>query len=233
VHDSSRSPLELLKQQCSHVLLVLSNAQAGQQAEFLKWCLGVYSEAVRSCPGVLSVRHYEQHEVDVSKGYFPRLSFQYLTVCELSLDGAEGAKDLIERIMALYGAQAAAIAPAMWLYYPISEKVGRPAAVQPSLVTIAFANGLAGHEAEFREWYVTCHIRHALKIPALVSGQCFERTRFQQPGALDAIFAMIAMYEQEEGPEALMAGIASVPDGALNFPTMDWSRFTEWVYRPL
>jgi hypothetical protein len=103
------------------------------------------------------------------------------------------------------------------------------------MLTIAFANGVPGQETEFREWYATRHIRHALKIPALVSGQCFERTKFQRPGTVEASFSMIAIYEQEGTPEAILDGFALLPDGALHFPMLDRSpfRFAEVVYRPV
>lgn len=103
------------------------------------------------------------------------------------------------------------------------------------MLTLAFANGTPGQETEFREWYATRHIRHALNIPALVSGQCFERTQFQMPGAMNACFATIAVYEQEGSPESIIASFLSLPEGTLRFPMLDRSpgRFAEWSYRSL
>jgi hypothetical protein len=96
-----------------------------------------------------------------------------------------------------------------------------------------FANAVPGQEAEFSEWYATRHIRHALNLPALVSGQCLQRALFQSPGALAADYATIAVYEQEGSAEQLMKSFSSVPPGTLDFPAMDLTRFAEWVYRPL
>jgi hypothetical protein len=72
-----------------------------------------------------------------------------------------------------------------------------------------------------------------LNIPALVSGQCLERTQFQSPGALAADYSMIAVYEQEGTAEEMMRSFGALPPGTLGFPAMDLTRFAEWVYRPL
>jgi hypothetical protein len=169
----------------------------------------------------------------VSGGKYPGLPCRYLALYDLSVDGAQAALAVIERVTQLHRNEASAEAPATWLYYPASERVGRGAAQTPSLLTLAFANAVAGQEAEFREWYATRHIRHALNIPALVSGQCFERTQFQSPGALPADYATIAVYEQEGSAREIMQSFGSLPPGVLDFPAMDLTRFAEWVYRPL
>lgn len=230
------SALELLQQQRSHVLFVLSNSEPEKESSFLKWYQGAYRQAVLDSHAVLSAQHYEQHEIDISEGRLARIPFHYLGLYELSLDGAQEADSLINKISRLHQEQPAARAPATWLYYPVSEKVGRPPISKPSMLTLAFANGVPGQESEFREWYATRHIRHALNVPALVSGQCFERTQFQRPGALEASFATIAMYEQEGTPEEMLHSFADlIPKGTFRFPTMDRapSRFSEWVYRPI
>ena len=226
-------PLDLLREQRSHILLVLSNPKAGSDPIFRSWYLGAYQQAILALPPVLSGQQYEPHELDVSRGRYPGLPFPYLGLYDLSVDGAQAAFGVIERIRELHGRETSAAAPAMWLYYPVSERVGRSPAVRPSLLTLAFANAIPGQEAEFREWYVTRHIRHALNIPALVSGQCFERARFQSPGALAADYSMIAVYEQEGTAEEMMRSFSSLPPGTLDFPAMDLTRFAEWVYRPL
>jgi len=233
--DTSTSLVELLQKQRSHVLFVSSNSRPGGAVSFLNWYRADCKKAALSITSVLSVRHYEQHEVDITGGRWPRPPFRYLALYDISVDGAEAAGEVIEQISSLHTERPDAEAPATWLYYPVSEKVGRAASAQPSLMTVAFANAVTGHEGEFREWYVTRHIRHALKIPALVSGQCFERTQLQRPGAQEASYAMIALYEQEGTPEAIIESFASLPEGTLRFPTMDLQppRFAESVYRPL
>jgi hypothetical protein len=228
----SPSSLELLTAQPSHVLFVLSNPSAGDAA-FLEWYQGPYRDAVAAMPGVLSVQHYRRHEVDVTRGHFARPPFRYLGLYELSLDGAEAAGDVIETIRSSHQRHAVAEPPATWLYYPAGEKVGRSPAALPSLLTIAFANAVPGKEHEFREWYATRHIRHALHIPALVSGRCLERTVFQRPGAAAAAFSTIAVYEQVGSPESMIESFAAIPKGTLDFPALDTSRFAESVYRPL
>jgi hypothetical protein len=229
----SASPLELLKEQRSHVLVVLSNPKAGSEDVFHSWYLGPYQHEMLALTPVLSGQQYEPHELDVSRGRYPGLPFRYLALYDLAVDGAHAALGVIERIRELHGREKSAAAPATWLYYPVSEHVGRAPAARPSLLTLAFANAVPGQEAEFREWYATRHIRHALNIPALVSGQCLERTQFQSPGSLAADFSIIAVYEQEGTPEEMMRSFNSLPPGTLDFPAMDLTRFAEWVYRPL
>jgi hypothetical protein len=228
------SALEFTKQQRSHVLFVLSDAKPGYESTYLKWHRAVYREKVFRTDCVLGAQHYERHEVDITQGQYPPLPFRYLSLCELAVDGAQAAEAAIDHILAAHRQEASAQLPATWLYYPASEKVGRAPAKQPSLLTIAFANAMPGQEAEFREWYATRHIRHALNIPALVSGQCFERTQFQKPGALPATFNTIALYEQEGTPESIIQSFAALPESTFDFPMLDIgpARFAEWVYRP-
>jgi hypothetical protein len=226
-------PLELLKKQRSHVLLVLSNPREGSERNFRSWYLGSFQQEMLALTAVLSGQQYEPHELDVSRGKYPGLPFRYLGVYDLSVDGAQAALGVIERINELHGRERSAAASATWMYYPVSERVGRSPAARPSLLTLAFSNAVPGQEAEFHEWYVTRHIRHALNIPALVSGQCLERAQFQSPGALAADYSMIAVYEQEGTPEEMMRSFHSLPPGTLDFPAMDLTRFAEWVYRPL
>ena len=226
-------PLLLAGKQRSHVLFVLSDAVPGAEREFLHWYQGPLLQSVSRLSGVLSVRHYEQHELDVTQGRFARLPFLYLGVYDLSLDGAAAAGPLIDEIVYLHAQEPAAKPPATWLYYPACEKVGRAPRISPAMLTLAFANGIPGREAEFREWYATRHIRHALNIPVFVSGQCFERTLFQRPGTLPAEFSTIAVYEQEGEPQVIIDSFARLPEETLDFPSVDLERFAEWVYRPL
>jgi hypothetical protein len=227
--------LQLIRRQRSHVLFVLSNPRAGYETDFLGWYQSAYRQAVRHLSGVLNLQQYEQHELDITMGQNERLPFRYLGLCELSIDGAQAAEGLIQRIKTLHREHSSADDPATWLYYPVSEKVGRSAAVIPSTLTLAFANPLPEQDAEFREWYATRHIRHALHIPALVSGQCFARTLFQQPGAMEAKFNTIAVYEQEGSAESIVESFKSLPESTFHFPTLDVdrTRFAEEVYRPL
>ena len=232
-HDGAPSSLALLKKQRSHMLFVLSGAEPGFEREFLQWYGGDYQRAASHHADVLSVRHYAQHEVDITRGQFPCLPFKYLGIYEISVDGASAAGALIETVTQLHARERVAQMPATWLYYPANEKVGRSPAALSSLLTVAFANGIAGRENEFREWYATRHLRHALNIPALVSGQCFERTQFQACGAMEASFNTIAVYEQEGTPQDIVKSFASLPHSTFDFPALDVSRFSESVYQPI
>jgi hypothetical protein len=230
-----KSPRELLIEQRSHLLVVLSQPRPSAESAFRLWYLEECRGAVAGHAAVLHAQQYEQDEVDVTKGGWPRLPYRYLMLVDISVDGAEAAGPLIDLVSLLHSREKSAEASATWLYYPAGEKVGRSARSSPSLLTVAFANGLPGQEGAFREWYATRHIRHALHIDALVSGQCFERTQFQKAGALRAEFSTIAIYEQEGTPEAMLESMASIRPGTMKFPTLDLdrSRFSESIYRPV
>jgi hypothetical protein len=235
MNDGSRSPLQLLATQPSHVLFVLSNAREARQPQFLEWYAGFLKGRMRDNEAVVRADHYEQHEVDVTGGRHMPFPYRYLGLYQLSIDGAEQVAEFVDSIHCVFRECEAAAAPATWLFYPISQKVGRAAQAASSMLTIAYANSIAGQEAEFREWYSTRHIRHALKIPALVSGQCFERAIFQRPGAAQCGYSIAAIYEQEGTPEQIIESFATLPPGALNFPMLDRTRgrFAECVYRPI
>ncbi len=227
------TPLELLKTQRSHNLFVLSNAYSGQENAFCSWYQGDYLKEVLETERVLHVQHYEQHEVDITRGRHKPIPYHYLSIVELSLDGAEEAEELIKKIRGMHQEQGSAQEPTTWLYYPVSEQVGRPVKNKPSMLTLAFANAISGTELEFREWYATRHIRHALNVTPLVAGQCFELTQYQSTGPMGAIYNTIAVYEQDGTPEDIIESFATIKKGTLAFPSLDVSRFAEWVYRPI
>jgi hypothetical protein len=235
MNEGPRSPLQLLATQPSHLLFVLSNAREARERQFLEWYEGSYKVRVRDNETVIRAEHYKQHEVDVTCGRHMPFPYAYLGLYQLSIDGAEQAAGLVDLIHSLFRDCDDVTAPATWLFYPLSEKVGRPPRTPASMLTIAYANSIAGQEAEFREWYSSRHIRHALQIPALVSGQCFERTHFQRPGAAECGFSTTAIYEQEGTPEEIIESFATLPKGALNFPMLDRTRgrFAECVYRSI
>lgn len=104
---------------------------------------------------------------------------------------------------------------------------------QRSHILFILSQPRTGRTTAFLEWYATRHIRHALNILALVSGQCFERTLFQMPGALEAKFQTIAIYEQAGTPEDILESFASIPSSTFDFPALDTTRFSDWVYRPI
>src|SRR5882724_3368399 len=136
---SARHSLELLQRQRSHVLFALGNATSGREMDIRAWFVGAYRDVMLGIDGVLTVQSYERHEVDIDQGQHPPLPFQYLAVHELSVDGAEAAEAIIERVTELHGEEPAARTPATWLYYPVSEKVGRAPKQHPSMLTLAFA----------------------------------------------------------------------------------------------
>ena len=228
-----QSAQQLSQFQRSHVLLILSNATLGKNTDFINWATTHLRENIARSKRVLSLNLLEKHEIDVTEGAYQELPYQYLFIVELCLDGANEVQQLIKKITAWYSTEPSAMPPASWLYYPASEKVGRCADSRQALLTLAFANPLPGQESEFREWYATRHIRHALNVPQLVSGQYFESTGYQNPGAAPITYKMIAIYEQEGTPEEMIKSFAELPEDALDFPSLDLINFAEWVYRPL
>lgn len=230
---NTATALPRLAHQRSHILFALSDVDEGRMGDFEEWYQRSYKARMSAWPGVISACHYKQHDVDITAGKYPRLPFRYLALYELSLDGAEQATPAVELIEKLHQELRYAKTPATWLYYPASEKVGNIESVSAPMLTLAFANGHPGREDEFREWYATRHIRHALNIPALITGQTFERTQFQRPGAMDPPAATIAVYEQIGTPESILECFENFPEETFRFPSMDMSRFSESVYARL
>ena len=228
--------LLLSKNQRSHILFVFSNPSDGSTSDFIAWYTQTLLDEVLSLDLVIGVQHFSRHEVDITMGHYPPPDYGYLSVYELSIDGAEQAAKVIAHINERYENESSAGSLATWLYYPSSEKVGRVSDKEDHLLTLAFANATKGNEQEFREWYCTRHIRHALYIPVLVSGQCFERAQFQQSGQSEPEYQMIAMYEQEGSPKEFLDFCNSMSEEVrvtLQFPTLDATRFGECAYYPV
>ena len=234
------SAIEVASKQPSHTLFVLSNGVSGCEGAFLKWYKQNYHQTIAEVEYVLSAQHFERHEIDIMNGAFPPPNYQYVGIYELCLDGAEQAQELISFIRDAHQQESSADTPATWLYYPVSEKVGRPAQISNPMVTLAFANAIPNSEDEFREWYCTRHLRHALHIPVFVNGQCFGPTDFQDVGSMEPNASLIAFYEWEGGPQDYFDYLNSVSEEVgekltemLKFPTLDMARFGESVYRPI
>jgi len=225
--------LAQLKEQASHLLFVHANAGA-DVASFESWFNNAFKEMLSADKQILTARHYRQHETDITNGRHMRFPFNYLGVYALSIDGGAQAGPIIGRIRTAFGQAPTAAAPATWLYYPLGPQVGIGNPDAP-MITVAFANPKVGTEAEFREFYTTRHIRHALNVPVLVSGRCVERAQFQDAGTLAPDFQIMAIYEQVGPPEAIMAAFTKLPPGTLAFPMMDTSpgRFAECCYRAI
>ena len=240
VNTIDRSAVDVASKQPSHTLFVLSNGVSGCEGAFLEWYKQNYHQAIAEKEHVLSAQHFEQHEIDIMQGACPPPNYQYVGIYELCLDGAEQAQDIISFIRDAHQQESSADTPATWLYYPISEKVGRPAQISNPMVTLAFANGTSNNEDEFREWYCTRHLRHAFHIPVFVNGQCFGPTGFQDAGSMEPNSSLIALYEWEGGPQDYFDYLNSLSEAVgekltemLSFPTLDATRFGECVYRPI
>lgn len=231
--NSTTNSQILLAQQSSHSLLVFSNAKEGQEQAYLDWFTSAGLSTALENKKVLSLQHYQQHSLDLIGGAKP-IGFDYLAVYQLCLDGAEDSDHLIKEIHSAYQIQSSVSEIAIWLYYPISEKVGCQNTEDSAFISIAFANAKEGCVAELREWYSTEHIRHALIIPAFTSGQCFALTGYQQSGVKASDYQIIAVYEQNDTPENLVASLSGIDVSKLIFSSaLDTERFTEWSYRAI
>jgi hypothetical protein len=217
--------------QSSHTLLVLSQSR-GDLDSFRAWYAEALCGWLQRQAGVVSVQGFARDPADITQGRYPPLPYDHLTLVQLSVDGAEQAAGLIGEIADRHQQSEFAGPPATWIYFPISAAVGLPLE-RPRAIAVAFANAVDDRQAEFREWYATRHIRHALAIPAVVSGQCFERAQFQQPGAAPCAFQMIAIYQLIDTPASIIRAFETLPAGALDFPTLDPIKFAEWVYTAL
>ena len=227
------APLQLIKRQRSHLMVIFSNPQNQQEEQFVYWNHDSFYKKLAGFEMVLSHRMLEKHEVDVTEGEYQRIPFQYLTLVELSIDGAQQAEKLAENINQWHLEEPSADTAVIWIYYPACEKVGRPSGAEHNMLTFAFANALPNKEAEFQEWYCTRHIRHALYVPQIVSGQCYARTGFQPISSPPVEYSMIAIYEQEGTQQEMIESFHRLPDEIFDFPTLDLVNFAEWVYRPV
>ena len=239
MNDMTNNAEELAKQQRSHTLMVFCNAKDGKEYAFTDWFKTECLQAVLDSDKVLSVRHYQEYPHNLSGEYKP-IGFEYMGLYQLGLDGAKDVSELIDQINTLYQNEQSAGDIATWLYHPVTEKIGCDSrVVSPStpIITIAFANAVKGRETEFKEWYSTEHLRHALLLPAFTSSQRFELTGFQIPGAMEPGYETIAIYEQNDKPENLIKGFEVIDPQKLPevwwSPSGDLERFTEWAYQAL
>ena len=240
MNNIDSSPLVAASKQPSHTLFVLSNALADQKGDFVKWYTQSYHQSIAQHDQVLSAQHFARHEVDIMQGRSPAPPYHYVGIYELCLDGAEQAQEIINSVTQSHQQEGSAALPATWLYFPISEKVGRSPEITDPMIALAFANGLSGRESEFREWYCTRHVRHALHIPVFASGQCLERTGFQDPGAASPDYSLICFYQWDGAPQDYFDFIESLSEedgeeltNLIAFPALDSGRFGEAVYVPI
>lgn len=236
LRQTQSPPLTLIKTQRSHNLCVFSNAVAGQKDEFLKWFKEDALKTVVDQNVVMSGRHFERKDYDITGGTSIPCDYDYIGLYELVLDGAHEAEPLLDTIFDLYRSQTFTAEPAVWLYYTVTEKTGRaPLSTKPPFMSLAFANPVKGQEAVFREWYSTEHIRHALKIPTYVGSQRFELTDFQKSGSMVPGYESMTVYEQEGTIEDIIERLPELEPNAApaSRDVMDFDRFAEWVYYPL
>lgn len=232
--DAQAPVAALLQLQRTHMLLVLSHPSEEREVDHVAWFTGPFRESVSAMPGVVAARCYRQHEVDITKGRYAPVEYGFLAIVDLSLDGGDQAEPILCEIADLHRQSGVANPPATWLYFPSSEKAGRQDS-GAGMITVAYANPVPGTEAQFREFYVTRHLRHALKISALVGGQCFERAQHQRAGSMQPYFQMVAIYDQIAEPDAFLESYALLPPGSLDFPMLDKTRgrFSECSYQLL
>lgn len=217
----------------SHLLIVLSNAAQEKKTEFRKWLKDNGLKGLFFGNQVLCVRSYAMHPVKVNP-HSPPLGFDFLTLFELCIDGTKEAGELISKIRSGFEDLSLAGKIATGLYYPVGEKTGCPGKGDARHITIAFSNPSPGCDHEFREWYTTQHIRHALVIPALLNGQVFEATRFQEGNAMAHDYQTIAIYDMGTTPEALMESIPNIDVSQMAWSKLgDFHRFTECFYERL
>jgi len=225
--------LEMVKRQRNFILLSLSNPADGQDDVYKAWFTGAFRDQVLAREEVLRARFYQADSVDITIGRFPALPMKHLAILDVSVDHAELAEPLIDALQTAHANEACANKDvATWLYYPASEKYGLDRGDALTTVAVHYTNPVVGREAEFYEWFVTRMVPHAPIFAPLVSGQRFERTLFQKPGALAADYQTVGLYDQLGPSEQLIESFQKPPTGP-NFDALDVMRFTETSYLPL
>jgi len=224
--------LDLVKRQRNFILLVLSNPAEGQGEAYKAWFTGPFRALLVAREEVLRARLYQADSVDITIGRFPALPMKHLALLDVSVDHADLAESLIDAIQGAHSKEASAKEAATWLYYPASEKYGLDRGDALTTMAVHYTNPVVGRETEFYEWFVTRMVPHAPIFAPLVSGQRFERTMFQKPGALAADYQTVGLYEQLGPSEQLIESFQKPPTGP-NFDALDVERFTETSYLPL
>lgn len=219
--------------QPSFLLLVLGNAAAGKDADFVAWFKDSFTDRLQRLPAVWRARVYARDSVDVTWGRFPLVPMKYLSLVDLLGDGPEAAHSVIDFVQDIYAKEKSAADVATWLYYPVSERYGIARGNIPTAVMIHYTNPVAGKETEYAEWFNTRLLRHAAMFDPLVSGQRFERSLYQKPGALEPTYQTVALYDQAGSSERLIEAFKIPPPDLPDMVSLDTGRFTESAYLPL
>ncbi|KQY72056.1 hypothetical protein ASD39_19065 [Sphingomonas sp. Root50] len=158
---------------------------------------------------------------------------KYLALVDILGGGPEDAHKVIEFAQNAYATEASAGEVATWLYYPVSPKYGLECGDMPTTVMVHYTNPVAGMEAEYAEWFNTRLLGHAPVFDPLVSAQRFERSMYQNPGALEPDYQTVAVYDQVGPSEQLMEAFKNPPPELLDMVSLDNEHFTESAYLPL
>ena len=232
---SGDSSLGLLKEQRSHLLFVLCNPYVGHHESFLSWFRNNTVSQAKAMAHVISYQPFEKDPVDITMGHYPSPDYQFMAIYELCLDNKDDFADVEKSISKMYKSEGSVSAFKLWLYYPISEKVGADVSGRNKNIVVAFANSTTGSKDELREWYCTEHIRHALNIPLLLNGQCYGAVVNQE--CVLENFQIISIYDLDGSSQDFLEYCKSIPENIerlLSFPnSLDVASFGESVYRPI
>lgn len=223
----------VMTSQTSYLLLVLGNPKEGQEQDFLAWFRDDFRRGLERQGRVIRARTYERDKVDVTWGRFPLVPMQYLALVEIGGDGPEDPHNVISFAQTQFAEQASADTVATWLYYPVSEKYGIDRGAVPTTMMIHYTNPVAGMEAEYAEWFNTRLLRHAAVFDPLVSAQRFERSQYQNFGALEPTYQTVALYDQAGPSEQLIEAFKNPPSNLPDMVSLDNERFSEAAYLPL
>ena len=232
--DLKQHTLDLVSSsQPSFLLLVLGNAKEGHQGDFTAWFKGAFRDQMQREKRVIRARTFTRDGVDITWGRFPLVPMQYLALIDIGGQGPEEAHAVIASAQDHFAKQSSAAEVATWLYYPVSPKYGIDRGAIPTTVMIHYTNAVPGMEIEYNEWFNTRLLRHAAVFDPLVSGQRFERSLYQNFGALEPTYQTVALYDQAGSSERLMEAFKNPPPDLLDMVSLDNERFSEAAYLPL
>jgi hypothetical protein len=232
--ELTQHALDLVRtSQPSYLLMVLGNAAAGKEGDFVAWFKSCFGNSLQDLPAVLRARTYQKDAIDVTWGRFRQIPMKYLALVLVLGDGPEDADGVRSFAQEAFAKEGSAGEVAIWLYYPVSERYGIDRGNIPTTVMIHYTNPVSGMEDEYSEWFNTRLLRHAAVFDPLVSGQRFERSLYQKPGALEPKYRTVALYDQAGSSERLIESFKNPPPDLMDMVSLDNESFTEAAYLPL
>jgi hypothetical protein len=225
-----------------HIFLALTNPVAGREAEFNRWYDEFHlGEVVRYGKGMRGGRRFRLSDVQRPGQarppwtYLAWYDFEHEDLSEYHRKPWIVAKPPLKPFAGLVADDHAG-----WVYTPIGERTGLPAAAgreasADRFLFFAFTNAAEGQEAAFNAWYDQQHLPEIVAmLPGFLAGRRFRAAPEQRTTQPPPPWRYLAVYEVQAADAAAVhaaaAGVTSLtkaPAGALDLDHV------AWVFEPL